>query len=510
MSENANLYAHFRSHFPTDLNAPLLFTQDNQTHSYADADLRSAQIATVLLSLGAVAGDRVTVQVEKSVHNLFLYFACLRAGLVYHPLNTAYTEPELRYFLDDAEPTIVVCGCDSMALVESLVSKKPIKAVLSLEADGRGTLIRKALEIEIDELEKNTVTRSKGSDMAALLYSSGTTGQPKGIMLSHDNLRTNAQTLVETWGFTASDRLLHMLPIYHVHGLFVGISCVMMVGASMEFHEKFEVETALTALPNCRVMMGVPTYYTRLLANSMFDKSSCANMRLFISGSAPLLEETFNEFKHRTGHTILERYGMTETGMNTSNPLRGERRAGTVGQALTGVSTRIVDDNGEPIAKLTTGNLQIKGANVFSGYWRMPEKTAHDFTADGFFNTGDKAKIDADGYISIIGRANDMIISGGLNVYPKEVEMVINDIDAVKESAVIGVANADFGEQVVAVVVIEPTNKSLNALSSEAIIDHCKRYLANYKIPKRIEFTEKLPRNAMSKVQKNVLRERYS
>ena len=481
-------------------------TAGGRSVSYAEADETSARIANGLLQLGAVPGDRVTVQVEKSVENLFLYFACLRAGLVYHPLNPAYTTAELEYFLGDAEPSIVVCAPDAVSTVEALLAGSRVaKAVLSLDAGGSGSLMeRTASAAALAE-----VALCSGSDMAALLYSSGTTGRPKGIVLSHDNLRSNAETLVEAWGFSASDRLLHMLPIYHVHGLFVAISCVLMSGASMSWHHGFSDTAAIVALPRCTVMMGVPTYYTRLLGNPDFGPSCCANMRLFISGSAPLLAETFTAFEARTGHTILERYGMSETGMNTSNPLRGERRAGTVGPAIAGVTLRVVDDGGTQLATGEIGNLQVRGPNVFSGYWHMPEKTAEDFTADGFFNTGDKALIDADGYVSIVGRSKDMVICGGLNVYPKEVERVIDGIAGVRESAVIGVPHADFGEVVVAVIVADET-AGAEIPTAGQVIAQCKTQLANFKVPKRVERVAALPRNAMGKVQKNLLREQFA
>lgn len=506
MTANANLYAHFQKNFPADLYTELLLTADGRSVTYAEADEACARIANSLLQLGATFGDRVTVQVEKSVENLFLYLACLRAGLVYHPLNTAYTAAELAYFLGDAEPTIVICASGALSTIESVCPEKGeegsgVNALLTLDADGSGSLLQQATDASADA----DVVQCDGTDMAALLYSSGTTGRPKGIMLSHDNLRKNAETLVEAWGFSASDRLLHMLPIYHVHGLFVGLSCVLMSGASMVWHSGYSDKAAVAAMPDCTVMMGVPTYYTRLLSNPDFGSACCANMRLFVSGSAPLLAETFVEFETRCGHTILERYGMSETNMNTSNPLHGERRAGTVGPPLPGVTVRVVDDAGERLADGEIGNLQVQGPNVFSGYWRMPEKTAEDFTADGFFNTGDKAIIDADGYVSIVGRAKDLVICGGLNVYPKEVELVIDDIEGVKESAVIGVAHADFGEAVVAVIVPEG-----NAPTAADVIAHCKIQLANFKVPKRVEVIDALPRNAMGKVQKNVLRERFS
>jgi malonyl-CoA/methylmalonyl-CoA synthetase len=501
MTDNANLYAHFQKNFPTDLNAQLLLTADGRSVTYADTDQASARVANTLLQLGAAPGDRVTVQVEKSTENLFLYLACLRAGLVYHPLNTAYTASELSYFLGNAEPSIVVCASDAVATIESVLPEGGVKAVLTLNADGSGTLMEQAADASAEA----DIAQCKGADMAALLYSSGTTGQPKGIILSHDNLRHNAEMLVNAWGFTPSDRLLHALPIYHVHGLFVGVGCVLMSGASMAWHGSFNDKAAIAALPDCTAMMGVPTFYTRLLANPDFGPACCANMRLFVSGSAPLLIETFVEFEARTGHIILERYGMTETGINTSNPLDGERRGGTVGAALPGVTVRIVDEAGEPVADNEAGNLQVRGPNVFPGYWHMPEKTAEDFTANGFFNTGDKATISTDGYVSIVGRAKDMVITGGLNVYPKEIELVIDDMAGVKESAVIGVPHADFGEAVIVVIVPDG-----NAPSADDVIAHCKTQLANFKVPKRVEVMDALPRNAMGKVQKNLLREKYS
>ena len=332
MTGNANLYAHYQRHFPTDLDTQLLLDADGRSVTYAEADEASARVANCLLQLGASRGDRVTVQVEKSMENLFLYLACLRAGLVYLPLNTAYKASELAYFLGDAEPAIVVCDSAALTTIQSVLPAGGVKALQTLDADGTGTLMQQAADASTEA----DVVQCQGVDMAALLYSSGTTGQPKGIMLSHENLRKNAETLVAAWGFTASDRLLHTLPTYHVHGLFVGVGCVLMSGASMVWHSRFSDKAAIVAMPDCTVMMGVPTYYTRLLANPEFGPECCSNMRLFVSGSAPLLSETFVEFQSRTGHTILERYGMTETGMNTANPLHGERRAGTVGSTTGG------------------------------------------------------------------------------------------------------------------------------------------------------------------------------
>jgi malonyl-CoA/methylmalonyl-CoA synthetase len=496
----SNLFSNFQENFPDDLDSQFLVTSKGRQVSYLELNDASARIANCLLESGASPGDRVTVQVEKSVESIFLYLACLRSGLVYHPLNTAYKSSELSFFIENAEPTIVVCSTEAIDTYKSIVSKEGIKTFLTLDSDGSGTLMQEAARFS-----NNCETKQcKGSETAALLYSSGTTGQPKGIVLSHDNLLKNGETLVNTWGFSSSDRLLHMLPIYHVHGLFVGLNTIFLSGASMIWCEGFNAEEAIENLPDCTVMMGVPTYYTRLLSNSKLSKECCSNMRLFISGSAPLLKETFDNFQDKTGHTILERYGMTETGMNTSNPLNGERRAGTVGLPLSGVTVRVVDESGEGMVTYETGDLQIKGPNVFSGYWRMPDKSAEDFTEDGFFNTGDKGTIDSDGYVSIVGREKDMIITGGLNVYPKEIELIIDEIHGVKESAVVGVADSDFGEAVIAVIVSDGST-----LNEEKIISICKAQLANFKVPKRICFIEDLPRNAMGKIQKNLLRDRF-
>ena len=496
----SNLFSNFQENFPDDLDSEFLVTSKGRQVSYLELNDASARIANCLLESGASPGDRITVQVEKSVESIFLYLACLRSGLVYHPLNTAYKSSELSFFIENAEPTIVVCSTEAIDTYKSIASKEGIKALLTLDSDGSGTLMQEAARFS-----SNCETKQcKGSETAALLYSSGTTGQPKGIVLSHDNLLKNGETLVNTWGFSSSDRLLHMLPIYHVHGLFVGLNTIFLSGASMIWCEGFNAEEAIENLPDCTVMMGVPTYYTRLLSNSKLKKECCSNMRLFISGSAPLLKETFDNFQDKTGHTILERYGMTETGMNTSNPLNGERRAGTVGLPLSGVTVRVVDESGEGMATYETGDLQIKGPNVFSGYWRMPDKSAEDFTDDGFFNTGDKGTIDSDGYVSIVGREKDMIITGGLNVYPKEIELIIDEIHGVKESAVVGVADSDFGEAVIAVIVSDGST-----LNEEKITSICKAQLANFKVPKRICFIEDLPRNAMGKIQKNLLRDRF-
>ena len=499
--EDFNLYAHFHEQFARHADDELLCTGDGRSYKYRDIDERSASIAACLTGLGITPGDRISVQVEKSPETLCLYLACLRAGFVFHPLNMAYTPGELEYFLNNAEPAAVVCDPTVEAAIKSIADAAGASYVFTLDGDGEGSLIRHANETKADF---GIVPRA-ADDMAALLYSSGTTGVPKGIMLTHANLLRNTEALVEAWGFTGNDRLLHALPVFHVHGLFVAIGCTLLSGASMRWLASYNVGEVMRYLPECTVMMGVPTYYTRLLGNSAFGKQQTENVRLFVSGSAPLLEETFVEFEQRTGHRILERYGMTETNMNTSNPLDGERKPGTVGPPLPGVEVRITDEDGTELPVGEIGNLQVRGPNVFIGYWKMPDKTAEDFTEDGFFNTGDKGKIDADGYVSIVGRAKDMVITGGLNVYPKEIELFIDDLPGVSESAVIGVPHADFGEGVVAVVVPE----SLESASERDVIDACKAELANFKVPKRVVFVDELPRNTMAKVQKNVLRETY-
>ena len=498
-SQNANLYDELFKELPEKGESILLETSDGRSVTYADAHRESGRMARCLNDLGVEVGDRVSIQVEKSVEALFLYLACLRGGFTYHPLNKAYREKELAYFLDDAQPKLVVCEEDSELF--ELCRRKDVNHEI-LAADGSGSL----MELCQSKSEDFDICKRSGEDLAALLYSSGTTGTPKGIPLTHGNLISNGQTLCSLWGFSDTDRLLHALPIFHVHGLFVALSCVLMSGASMHWLTRFDAESVKRCLSRCTVMMGVPTYYTRLLADSEFDHSVCAGMRLFVSGSAPLSNDTFQEFYTRTGHKILERYGMTETGMNTSNPLVGERKAGTVGRPLPGVDARVVDADDQVVEVGVVGGLQVKGPNVFPGYWQRPEQTLADFTQDGYFRTGDLATIDGQGYISIVGRSKDLIISGGLNVYPKEVESVLDELPGVLESAVIGAPHPDFGEAVVGVVVAKPGV----TLSAPDIIERVKTELANFKVPKRIEVVEALPRNAMGKVEKNRLREKFA
>jgi len=497
----ANLYAEIRANAPADRGALLLETPAGRRFTYGDLDRLSGRLANALKNQGVAPRDRVAVQVEKSPEVIFLYLACLRMGAVYLPLNTAYTLPELDYFFGDAEPAVIVCDPDRAAGIAELPSARAAR-VLTLDAQGRGSLSEAA-----SSASASFATVPRGTDdLAAILYTSGTTGRAKGAMLSHGNLASNALTLRKAWGFTTADVLLHMLPIYHTHGLFVAINTTLLAGARMIWLPRFEPDQVIAALPRASVLMGVPTHYVRLLGRADFTADVAENVRLFISGSAPLLEETFHDFEARTGQRILERYGMTETGMNASNPLEGERRPGTVGPALPGVELRVADDAGRVLPAGETGVLEVRGPNVFKGYWRLPEKTREEFRPDGFFITGDIARIDQDGYVTIVGRAKDLIISGGLNIYPKEVESVIDAQDGVAESAVIGVPHPDFGEGVLAVV---KRREGAVALDADALIAATRTQLAAFKTPKRVVFVDDLPRNTMGKVQKNLLRETY-
>ena len=479
-----------------DRAAPALSTLDGAVLTYAALDDRVACVAGALLGLGVKPGDRVAAQVEKSPDALMLYLATVKVGAVFLPLNTAYTTAELAYFLDDAEPGLVVCD---LSATTALASLNP-RSIATLDAGGQGSL--RDLADAATPLT-TAVPRAEG-DLAAILYTSGTTGRSKGAMLTHGNLVSNAETLVDLWRFEAGDVLLHALPIYHTHGLFVACNTVMRAGASMIFLPKFDAGAVLRALPRATTMMGVPTFYTRLLDTPGFGADVAAHLRLFTSGSAPLLAETHRAWSARTGHAILERYGMTETNMTTSNPYDRERRAGTVGVPLPGVAVRVVD-GGAPVAPGGVGMIEVRGPNVFAGYWRNPEKTAAEFTADGFFITGDLGTVDADGYVSIVGRGKDLIISGGFNVYPKEVELEIDAIEGVAESAVVGVPHADLGEGVAAVVVPHADA----SLDERAILAALDGRLAKFKRPKRVIFLPELPRNTMGKVQKAALRETF-
>ena len=504
-----NLFAIFQRHFPTDIDQPFLETESGRVVTFAELEDTNARYAGLITSLGVKPGDRVAVQVEKSVEALMLYLACLRAGAVYLPLNSAYRESEIAYFLGDAMPNIFVHASKDQDWAQRLCASLGIPHLFTMDADDK-------VQSGGGDWDKNArnatpmagfVERSD-NDLAAILYTSGTTGRSKGAMLTHKNLSSNAEVLHRYWGFKADDVLLHTLPLFHVHGLFVALNTILLNGGRMIFHARFDAPAAIRAMQHATVFMGVPTYYTRLLAEPSFGLGECKNMRLFVSGSAPLLPETFDEFHARTAHTILERYGMTETGMITSNPYYfsdGKRRGGTVGFPLPGVEVRIADDDSNEVAPNEIGQLQVKGANVLAGYWQMPEKTSEEFTADGYFKTGDMATRDGEGYITIVGRAKDLVICGGYNVYPKEIELLLDSLEGVAESAVIGLPHADFGEAVVAVVV----KKAGATLEEAAMITILKAQLANFKVPKRVYLVDDLPRNAMGKVQKKLLRELY-
>ncbi|WFU25013.1 malonyl-CoA synthase [Bradyrhizobium sp. CB1717] len=476
-------------------------TQDGAHISYGDLVARAGQMANVLVARGVKPGDRVAVQVEKSVANIVLYLATVRAGAVYLPLNTAYTLNELDYFIGDAEPSLVVCDPSKAEGLAPIAAKVKAK-VETLGADGKGSLTEAA---DKAGSEFTTVPRAS-DDLAAILYTSGTTGRSKGAMLTHDNLASNSLSLVGYWRFTDKDVLIHALPIYHTHGLFVATNVTLFSRASMIFLPKLDPDLIIKLMARATVLMGVPTFYTRLLQNAALSHETTKHMRLFISGSAPLLADTHREWSARTGHAVLERYGMTETNMNTSNPYDGERVPGAVGFPLPGVSVRVTEpETGKELPREEIGMIEVKGPNVFKGYWRMPEKTKSEFRPDGFFITGDLGKIDDKGYVHILGRGKDLVISGGFNVYPKEIESEIDAMPGVVESAVIGVPHADFGEGVTAVLVC---NKGAD-VSEASVLKALDGRLAKFKMPKRVFVVDELPRNTMGKVQKNVLRDTY-
>jgi malonyl-CoA/methylmalonyl-CoA synthetase len=497
---NANLFSRLFDGLD-DPSRLAIETLDGQRISYADLVARAGRTANVLVERGVKPGDRVAAQTEKSVPGLVLYLATVRAGAVYLPLNTAYTLNELDYFITDAEPSLVVCDPSKAEGVGAIAAKVGAK-VETLGADGKGSLTDAAAKAKPDF---NTVTRGN-DDLAAILYTSGTTGRSKGAMLSHDNLASNSLTLVDYWRFTKDDVLIHALPIYHTHGLFVASNVTLFARASMIFLPKFDPDVIIQLMARATALMGVPTFYTRLLQNPALNKESTRHMRLFVSGSAPLLADTHREWFARTGHAVLERYGMTETNMNTSNPYDGERVPGAVGYPLPGVSARVTDpETGKELPRETIGVIEVKGPNVFKGYWRMPEKTKSEFRDDGFFITGDLGKIDTKGYVHILGRGKDLVISGGFNVYPKEIESEIDAMPGVVESAVIGVPHADFGEGVTAVLVRQPGAK----IDEATVLKGLEGRLAKFKMPKRVFVVDELPRNTMGKVQKNILRDTY-
>jgi len=506
--KNNNLFVALRAAFPEDLDAIAVETDNGLYYSWRDLERGTAMLANLLKSLQLPEGARIAVQAEKSVEAMMLYLATLRAGYVFLPLNTAYQSAEMEYFIANAEPSVVVCSRKNFGWVSKIAFQQGTYNVFSLDDNRIGSLLDRAAQCS----DRHEVVQRKADDLAAILYTSGTTGRSKGAMLSHGNLADNAQVLKDYWGWTATggpegrgDVLIHALPIFHVHGLFVAIHGALINGSKMIWLSKFDPQLVVQKLPEATVFMGVPTLYVRLLAEPGLTREACRNMRLFVAGSAPLLVETFKAWQERTGHTILERYGMSETAMLTSNPYEGERRGGTVGFALPGVSLRVQGDAGQTLPAGEVGGIEVKGPNVFQGYWRMPEKTKEEFTADGYFKTGDVGKIDERGYIHIVGRSKDLIISGGYNVYPAEIEGYINDMPGVAESAVVGVPHADFGEVGVAIVIARPGS----TLDGDAIIAALKSGLANFKIPKRCFVVTELPRNTMGKVQKNLLREQH-
>jgi malonyl-CoA/methylmalonyl-CoA synthetase len=498
MSENQNLYHVFERQFLAAGDAPALSPSDGGPNlSYRDLVDGAGRYANALLALGIRPGDRVTVQVEKSAANVLLYLAALKAGAVYQPLNTAYSPSELEYFIADAKPAVIVSDPVSAPAARDIAGRRG-GTVVTLDARGDGEIAELAAGMSPHH---ETVSRA-GDDLAGLLYTSGTTGRSKGAMITHRNLVSNTMTLHEVWRFAPDDVLLHALPIFHVHGLYVALGTAFLNRSEIRWHQKFDVDAVMRDLPRATVMMGVPTFYTRLVMRPDLNAKACAHMRLFVSGSAPLLSETHRSFEAKTGHCILERYGMTETGMITSNPYDGERRAGTVGYPLPGVSVRIADDQGNEVPLGEVGMIEVSGPNVFKGYWGMPEETAKSFRADGYFITGDLGLMETDGRISIVGRGKDLIISGGLNVYPKEVEIELDSLEGITESAVIGVPHPDFGESVVAVVTGNPPTET-------EIIAQLSERLAKFKVPKRIFAIPELPRNVMGKVQKSELRQRF-
>jgi malonyl-CoA/methylmalonyl-CoA synthetase len=505
---NASIFAALRAAFPADLDAVAIETADGPgaplAYTWRDLERGTAMIANVLHSLALPDGARIAVQTDKSVEALMLYLAVQRAGYVYLPLNNAYQQHEIEYFIGDAEPAVVVCTPKNFTWISRLAFQRGTKNVFTLGDDRTGSLLERAALMS----DAHTPAVKRDDELAAILYTSGTTGKAKGAMLSHGNLVSNARVLKDYWGWQPADVLIHALPIFHVHGLFVASHGALLNGSKMIWFSRFDPRATIARFAEATVFMGVPTLYTRLLAESALTRDACAHMRLFISGSAPLQVETFDTWVECTGHTILERYGMSETVMLTSNPYRaqdGERRRGTVGLPLPGVSVRVRDEQGVPCPAGEIGGIEVKGPNVFSGYWRMPEKTKEEFAANGWFKTGDVGLIDPLGYVKIVGRSKDLVITGGYNVYPAEIEGLINEMPGVAESAVIGVPHPDFGEGVVAVVVAKPDA----ALDGSAITAALRARIANFKVPKQVFVVAELPRNTMGKVQKNLLRRQH-
>ncbi len=506
MTQNHNIFAAIRSGFPQDLDRTAIETLDTPGfYTWRDLERGSAMLANLLASLHLPEGSRVAVQTEKSVEGLMLYLAVLRAGFVYLPLNTAYQSAEIEYFIGNAEPAVVVCASKNFGWISQLAFKAGTTHVYTLDDDRTGSLLARAAH----HSDQHTPVQRNADDLACILYTSGTTGRSKGAMLTHGSILSNTLTLADYWGWKrGEDVLIHALPLFHVHGLFVAAQAALLTGSKMLWLSKFDPRLVVSRLADATVFMGVPTLYVRLLAEPGLTQAACSNMRIFTAGSAPLLIETFNEWRERTGHTIVERYGMSETSILTSNPYRtedGERRGGTVGFQLPGVGLRVRDDQGRDLPVGEVGGIEVKGECVFAGYWRMPEKTKEEFTADGWFKTGDVGRIDERGYVTIVGRSKDLIISGGYNVYPAEVEGFINEMPGVAESAVVGVPHPDFGEVGVALVVPKPGE----TLDDASVLQALKGRIANFKVPKRVFVMKELPRNTMGKVQKNVLRDQH-
>tara|TARA_B100000767_G_scaffold160918_1_gene151007 strand:+ start:44 stop:1558 length:1515 start_codon:yes stop_codon:yes gene_type:complete len=497
---NKNLYTYFEQKFLRYSNRSFLVS-DHRTLRYDEIHNETGRYVSMFTEMQINKGDRIVVQVEKSIEAVLLYLACLRYGAIYIPLNPAYTKEEVEYFLQDSDPTLFVCIPERESSMRALATEIGIPNLISLGQNVDGSIFDKLMNLESSQ----HVANCSEDDLAAILYTSGTTGRSKGAMLTHHNLLSNALILLDYWCWDEDDVLLHALPIFHVHGLFVALHCALLNSSKVIFLDRFDTKRIIKELPNSTVMMGVPTFYVRLLRDNEFNKEKCSNMRLFISGSAPLLPETFYSFESLTGKKILERYGMTETGMLTSNPYNGDRIAGTVGYLLPTVKGRISNQNGQPVSDEEIGILEVKGPNIFTGYWGMPEKTASEFRSDGYFVTGDMASIDNTGRISIVGREKDLVISGGYNVYPKEIESILDEISGVNESCVIGLTHVDFGEAVTALIVEEKHSKT----SEKEVFKNLKDKLAKYKHPKAIIFIDELPRNTMGKVQKNVLRLKY-
>jgi len=503
MANNANFVARLEEKMRAAGDAPAFETADGTITTYAQLLDEVARAAAALKSLGVAPGDRVMAQVDKSLANVFLYLATLKVGAAFNPLNSAYTPAELEYFIGDAQPSVIVASAKRIAEIGPAASASKVRSLLTMASEGSGSF----MELAAQQAPLRETAVREPDDLASLIYTSGTTGRSKGAMITHRNIDSNAVTLHSYWGFQPGDVLLHALPIFHVHGLFVALHTALLNASRMLWLPKFDLDEVLRLLPRATVIMGVPTFYTRLLATDAFGKAQCSRLRLVISGSAPLLAETHEQFTKRTGHRILERYGMTEAGMITSNPwMGGERVPGTVGYALPEISVRIAGEGGKPVAPGEIGVLEVKGPNVFKGYWRNPEKTREEFRADGYFVSGDLAIMSEDGRVTIVGRAKDLIITGGFNVYPKEIEEELNALPGVDESAVVGVPHPDFGEGIVAVLAPLPGKE----LPSESeVLGLLGKRLAKFKLPKRVFSAKELPRNAMGKVQKAALTAQY-